>query len=356
MNQRNYKAFSVRFFCALLIFSIEWFQVSAQPKGSIEGIVIDAKTRSPIPFATIFLANSSYGVESSANGTFQLEKIAPGKYDIVVSLVGYEKLSHAVEVSANKVMLHLELIPQITELREVVVEVGDWKKHYRTFEKYFLGQTPHANQCTIKNPDDIYLSYDKKTKVLKAEADKPIVVENVALGYRIYYLLSQFEFDEKALMIRVFGIPRFDNLVSKSERQTRHWLNERDAAYLGSLKHFMQCMLKRELRKNKFLIYRDGTDTELQDSSLFPDSVSHQLHFKGMMKIIYEGESEDFAYRQARYRRPQISTIEFLNETLTLYDNGYYDNPNGVILHGYLAWAETLGDLIPFGYELKKKR
>jgi hypothetical protein len=356
MNQRNYKPFKVYWFCVPLIFSIGCFPVSAQPRGTIAGTVIDAKTKSPIPFATVFLANSSHGVESSANGSFQLEKIPPGKYDLVVSLIGYEKLSHAVEVSTNKVVLRLELIPQVTQLREVVVEVGDWKKRYRIFEKYFLGQTPHASHCTIKNPDDIYLSYDKKTKVLKAEADSPIIVENVALGYRIYYLLSQFEFDEKAMILRVFGIPRFEDLTPKSERQGRHWRNERDAAYLGSLKHFMQSLLKRELKKNKFLIYRNGMDTPLQESSLFPDSVSHQLHFKGTMKIVYDGESEDYAYRQTRFRGPQISTIEFLNEPLTLYDNGYYDNPNSVILHGYLAWAETVGDLVSFGYELKKKR
>ena len=150
MNQRNYKAFNVQCFCALLIFSIGWFPVSAQPKGSIEGTVIDAKTKSPIPFATVFLANSSHGVESSTDGTFRIEKIPPGKYDVVVSLIGYEKLSHAVEVSTDKIILRLELTPQVTQLKEVVIEVGDWKKHYRTFEKYFLGQTPMPVSVLLK--------------------------------------------------------------------------------------------------------------------------------------------------------------------------------------------------------------
>jgi hypothetical protein len=358
MSQRRYKTCKLllQAFFILLVHVTLWREAAGQSKASIKGIIIDVKSRKPVSFATVFLANTSFGTESAENGTFRIDKISPGKYDLIVSLVGYEKVLRSIEVSTSNVVLELELTAQVTQLREVVVEVGDWKKYYKIFERYFLGQTPHAKKCVIKNPDDIFLTYDEDTKTLKAEADKPIIVENPALGYTVYYLLSQFEYDEKEFVIRVFGIPRFEDLQPKNERQARHWKNERDLAYLGSVKHFMQSLVKRELKKNKFLIYREGEDTPLKESSLFADSTSRQLNFKGRMKVIYNGEVEDYAYRQFKYRGPQTSIIKFMDEKITIYDNGYFEDPKSVMLDGYLAWAESLASLVPLAYELNKKR
>ncbi len=61
-----------------------------QSQNSIEGIIKDSKTNEPLPGATVYLANTTHGTSASETGIFLLTQITPGKYDLVVSMVGYK--------------------------------------------------------------------------------------------------------------------------------------------------------------------------------------------------------------------------------------------------------------------------
>jgi hypothetical protein len=339
----------------IFLFSITGF---AQSTNSLSGIVIDGKTNEPVPFASVFLANTLLGTSTKEDGTFLLEKVPAGRYDVTVSMVGYKLFSTPVSFSESSVEINVSLTQEIIQLKEFVVKSGrsDFDKFYDTFKKLFLGQTPNSKMCTIKNPEDIYLEYDEETKVLKASATEPIQVENKALGYTVFYLLSEFVLDYRADIFKVFGVPRFVSLNSKNAAQERHWLRNRDKAYYGSINHFMRSLLNRELVKNQFAVYGVTSESEkkLDEGTLFLHD-SNQFFFKGDMKIVFEGEYEDPTYHMYQNTESQVSKISFNDDSITIYENGYYENVQSIIMNGYFAWRECIGNLLPFNYQPVQK-
>lgn len=244
-----------------------WSGVS-QSIGSISGKVIDVKTNAPVPFATVFLANTMIGVIAKEDGSYSLQKIPNGKYDLTVSCVGYKLLALPISFSGNKEKKDLLLSEAVEILKEVVIKTrhvspGDLRK----FKAYFLGETINASKCTITNIDEIDFDYDEDTQVLTAAASLPIEVENKALGFRVFYLLKKFELDLKNNIVKVAGIPRFEALPPRNESQQRHWIKERDRAYLGSLNHFMRSLKAQSLTKNYFEDLLGGKTNERKDGS-----------------------------------------------------------------------------------------
>ena len=58
---------------------------------TITGKVIDSKTQEPIPFANVFLNNTTLGTVTELNGEFVLKNIRqPAVHELVFSFVGYE--------------------------------------------------------------------------------------------------------------------------------------------------------------------------------------------------------------------------------------------------------------------------
>ena len=64
--------------------------LNAQTTGGIKGKLIDSAKVETIPNASIIIQGTSKGVSSNANGEFELSKLKPGKYNIVISCTGYE--------------------------------------------------------------------------------------------------------------------------------------------------------------------------------------------------------------------------------------------------------------------------
>ena len=60
-----------------------------QENKSITGKITDQKGN-PLADASIYLSQTSKGVTSSASGEFILENLPDGKYDLVISAIGYE--------------------------------------------------------------------------------------------------------------------------------------------------------------------------------------------------------------------------------------------------------------------------
>ncbi len=125
----------------------------AQNSFSTVGQVINNETREPVPFATIFLSNSAFGSIAKENGTFTIEKIPPGKYELIVSEVGYQRYTQFILVSDSVVKLNISLKQKITELKEIVVTANrsDFDKLFPVFKRYFLGKTPNSERCRITN-------------------------------------------------------------------------------------------------------------------------------------------------------------------------------------------------------------
>ena len=55
---------------------------SAGAQASISGQVQDSVTHAPLAFASVFLANTSRGTTTDAEGRFALANLAPGHYEL----------------------------------------------------------------------------------------------------------------------------------------------------------------------------------------------------------------------------------------------------------------------------------
>ena len=69
--------------------------------------VISNKNGEPLPFASIYIKNTTYGVSSNAFGEYFIE-LKPGKYTIVYSYIGYQ--SKEKNINLNDVPQKINII------------------------------------------------------------------------------------------------------------------------------------------------------------------------------------------------------------------------------------------------------
>lgn len=105
--------------CFLLVFSASI--VSAQA-AKITGKVIDADTRKHLAGVNIVIEGTGMGAATDNNGIFSMN-IEPGKYNITVSIIGYEtkKIRKIEVVPGENTLADIELRPMALSMEEVVV-------------------------------------------------------------------------------------------------------------------------------------------------------------------------------------------------------------------------------------------
>ena len=104
--------------CAL--FMLITFPLSAFAQSDIKGRV--ETEGNPLPFANVFLKNTSYGTATNTQGEFQISGVPEGTYTLRVSSQGYETYSRRINIplEENESLL-LKLEPDPQQLEETVV-------------------------------------------------------------------------------------------------------------------------------------------------------------------------------------------------------------------------------------------
>lgn len=115
---------SFKFLILLLFFSMQSSQIFAGTTGKIKGKVTDKETNEPIFGANVVVEDSYYGAAADDEGDYYINNIPPGKYNLIISAVGYNK----VRVENVNVRIDLttevnaELISEAIQIGEVVVQ------------------------------------------------------------------------------------------------------------------------------------------------------------------------------------------------------------------------------------------
>jgi hypothetical protein len=182
-----------------------------------------------------------------------LENLPDGKYDLVISAIGYE--TKIIPVSSESYPNNLKIILGLraAELAEVVVQANDnngWRKYGKYFIENFIGTTRNARHCKIINHDVIRFRFSDKNNRLIAKADEPIIIENKILGYKIKFQLIEFTADFNTDVVAYYGYPLFTELKNTNEKI----LNNRRQAYYGSLMHFIRAVYENKLAEEKFIV------------------------------------------------------------------------------------------------------
>ncbi len=224
----------------------------AQQSYILSGTVKD-KRGEALPGTGVYVSGYKIATVTDNDGKYSLP-LKPGNYDILVQLIGYKALNKNVVVSDKAVKLELILEESVTQLAEVTIKPDPNREHYiNMFKNYFIGTTPNAEQCKLINPNVLIVDYDKETFKLTVKTTQFLIVENKALGYRIKYLLNNFEYDGKTRIIYYEGFPYYEDLKG-SARRKKIWKQKRITAYLGSSQHFFKSLFNQRATEEGFII------------------------------------------------------------------------------------------------------
>jgi len=236
-----------------------FFTIAAAGQMSIKGVVVNDATGLPIVGSSVFISNSSKGTVSNNSGQFELNNIPPGKYDLVISCIGYETNVMAFSVAQLPLRLKVELTLKAKELENVIVEPSieeGWDKWGKMFMENFIGSTQNALQCNIKNTNKIRFRYYKKSNRVIAYCNEPVLIENKALGYTLKYQLENFEVNYKDRTTFYLGYPLFEDMTKDGKQIKGRWAKNRQEAFKGSVTHFMQALYSNKLAAEDFEVRR----------------------------------------------------------------------------------------------------
>ncbi|MAU26729.1 MAG: hypothetical protein CMH48_06695 [Muricauda sp.] len=74
--------------------------VCAQQKGLVFGKITDNSWENePMSFVNVQLKDTPFKAMTNLHGNFEIEGVAPGRYTVVISFVGYETLELPIKVS-----------------------------------------------------------------------------------------------------------------------------------------------------------------------------------------------------------------------------------------------------------------
>ena len=376
----------------LFYFNIFYAQVN------FSGVVKDAYSNEKLIGASVYIPETSIGTLTDESGLFFLDIPKDAKF-VVISYVGYETIKiliHHTEKEISKTILLKERINQLNTVEIIAQQKSKNKKKYlNLFTENFIGTTPFASKCYIKNPDA--LIFEMKTiqhgNVLTASANEPLIIINESLGYEIIYELISFEallLNNKAAYCNYVGNAFYKDNINEKKLNTEKILLNRKDAYLGSSLHFLRSLYNGLVYENNFSLkefsieYNDKykikealhsnslnklekatlsrklheppkiilSNTILKENDIVIENDSIKtIKFKNFIQINYTK-----APPHARYKAEfgvednfQKSQINLTNDSVELYENGNYFNPNHLIFRGYMAWKK-IADTLPFDY------
>lgn len=117
-----------KFFTVVIVFA--GLALQAQEGGKVTGVVIDAQTGDPVPFANVLVQGTDAGASTDVDGKFTIENAPLGYGRLRVSSVGYEsKFSKDIYIRKDKeVFAEVRLTPSTGQLDEVVVESSAFER------------------------------------------------------------------------------------------------------------------------------------------------------------------------------------------------------------------------------------
>ncbi|MBS1681486.1 MAG: carboxypeptidase-like regulatory domain-containing protein [Bacteroidetes bacterium] len=346
----------------------------------VKGRVSDKGSSQPLPFATIYLNNTTIGSSSDENGYFELLFSSIPKFDLIVTYLGYNPQHFYFSVKSDSTLvLDILLTPKDTLLPEAIFspDSSDRKRNYKEFKNLILGGFKDTD-VRILNPRDIYIYFDQVENSLFALSRNPIRIENKVLGYYIEYNLENFKASYRTDKLIFRGSVFFREMKPSNNKQRSKWKRARLKVYWGSLNHLIKCILNNKLIEEGYeahIVYPQirppdnlinkklhatndsikyyqnlkklpaNSNIEsliLHGKELLCDSSKNVICNKGTLSIKYYGKN----YNPKHY---QQSFVKILTDSLVVYSNGYFDR-FFIYTEGYLGSLSKIGMLLPIDY------
>ncbi|MBW4891000.1 DUF5686 and carboxypeptidase regulatory-like domain-containing protein [Mucilaginibacter sp. HMF5004] len=133
--------FAFLFFC---------FKLSAQTV-TVSGAITD-QYKNPVPFATIYVKNTTKGTSANSDGKYQLQ-LSPGEYEILYRAIGFRQESHKVTVKTDQ-KIDVTLAAEAYQLKNVNITANGEDPAYAIIRKtikkrpYYLKEV-NAYSCGV---------------------------------------------------------------------------------------------------------------------------------------------------------------------------------------------------------------
>ncbi len=338
-----------------LLFFIIIFSFSAFAQNFIKGKILDGRTSEVMPFANVYIANSTKGTQTDQNGNFQLSNLPLGNIQLLISYVGYENYGQTVKIDENS---QLELTFRIKANENTFSEIEvktkrdkSWEKKVKEFKRIFLGQNYDPNKCKIIN--EWVIDFKDVVGGFSAEALAPIEIENRILGYRVFYDLR--EFVQQRGNSFYLGYPRFEELTPLDKKEYNRWLQNRSEAYLRSPERFYRSVYRQSLEQDGYIVFEMDSQTEWYSSAKKFHKAINIIDDKNISKRII---IQDQANKILKLNKPleiingKISTasdarIRSMSGGITeVLEDGWINNPRALEMGGF--WAiQGVSELLP---------
>ena len=357
-----------------LILAFHYSALLCAQSGDIKGHIIDAQTNESLPYANIFINNTTIGTATDVNGDFQIKDVPNGISELVISYVGYQLTQFKVEVNDNDVDIGTIRIEQLKQQLSNVEVQGTrdktWEKQLKRFEKTFLGEDQAAQSCKILNPWVIDFT-EGEERTLMAKAEVPIQINNMALGYKVNFYLKDFAANSKGYVIA--GNVRFEEMITTNAAEALAWVQNRKNSYIRSDRHLFKAILENKIREEGLYLYTDipgASNTQVRSPYFYADlnkkimpcdttGIVTKEPSRSAFKITLNGRIE--MHNQNDYARVRtfrdipysVSWIEFKNGFVLVNKDGIALNPGDVIISGDMN-ADRVARMLPLDYQPSK--
>lgn len=275
-------------FILILLLLFTTSMLSAQNR--VEGVVVDAGTKSPVAGATIYINNTAVSAVTDSKGAFVLQGSFSWSGELVVSHISYSKKRLTLNPKYGSEAVRIELQVQAHEMENITIETKGketWDKWGELFTSYFLGTSQFAKFCTITNHEELRFRFDRATQTVTAFSKAPLIIENKALGYKITYDLEKFSYSFQTHLVFYGGTTFFEKVQTASVHEKRTFAANRLQAYRGSKLHFMRALYSDSLRENGFSTYLFKARRNEEKARLMSKVVASQSADLGQSQAVY---------------------------------------------------------------------
>jgi hypothetical protein len=375
MARRIVNRFLICFVCILL------FQSSYAQANAEKGLLLDKLTNQPIVGASVFINASGIGTISGSDGRFDLSKFIQAQFGhpvLTIAAMGYETATYNFANAKGAVVIYMN--PLVRELETVTVNAAiknGWEKYGRDFIESFLSYSEFSKLCIIENPEVLKFYYEANQNILKVIARRPLIIQNKALGYKITYWLESFEHNFSTRILSYSGLTYYEDLIRPNKRkaQAARWILNREAAYEGSVMHFVRSVHAGTLASSGFIVrrldkvegnrkgrYSNVVDPKILVEADFSDTIENQkiIQFPKYLYVLFNKELEELPYliKLQPFKKPipapQTSIVQLVGtNAVEIFTNGHLEPAIAFFLDGYWSY-EKLDKLLPLDYKVKK--
>jgi hypothetical protein len=320
---------------------------------NIKGKIFD-ENKNPLSGVNVYFDGTTIGTISDKNGSFNLRYDTKSNGILAISFVGYQTEYYSSLDLKNELNIKMSLSQ--STLKEVVVNRKDRfsrEQKLRIFREFFLGKTYNGRRALIQNEEDIHFKYDKENYILKAFSDKPLIIINSSLGYKINYELVSFEVAFKGLsidsndVIKNFyaGITRFEETNNSEDVLIR-----REKAFQGSQIQFFRNLVDNIWGKELFLISNNAL--AVRTPNCF--RITKEEEFAKIEVLEQQPKEEEnnknrIVSYDILFNRTEQSKITFETNTFYIYKYGNNSNINDIFFSGKIS-EKKVGDMLPLNY------